>query len=315
MGIHAGRAIRKQDPISHRWDYFGPVVNLAARVSRLASGGQILLTDEALSQFSSTQNKKGALGESATVRNLGEHLMKGFQHPVAVSEISSQLLIGRKFLAISEVRTPMCATQTDLAEVCPVSPEAGLPFHRNSIESEFTHRNFKHTMLPMQLCAAAGNGDIAELNSLLLGTTTLCSVNAADYDKRTALHVAVGNKRADAVALLLTAGANPNLRDFRGITALEYAMEQTGQPLVPLFESISIKLSSRKGYNDFGNDQCAASNRDSRTCRTDKDCHEGISPAYLHPPVVSVRNARYRHSAPDPVLRHSERRSSTCILM
>src|SRR5690606_3378046 len=44
MGIHVGEPIIEQDPVTGRVDYFGPVVNRAARVENQAQGGQIVIS-------------------------------------------------------------------------------------------------------------------------------------------------------------------------------------------------------------------------------------------------------------------------------
>ncbi|BGP40831.1 cysteinyl-tRNA synthetase [Rhodotorula kratochvilovae] len=41
MGIHWGAPVCEADPITRRMDYFGPIVNRAARISAVADGGQI----------------------------------------------------------------------------------------------------------------------------------------------------------------------------------------------------------------------------------------------------------------------------------
>ncbi|TFK44087.1 nucleotide cyclase [Crucibulum laeve] len=46
MGVHCGLPVCKPDPITQRMDYFGPVVNCAARISGAAASGQILCSDE-----------------------------------------------------------------------------------------------------------------------------------------------------------------------------------------------------------------------------------------------------------------------------
>jgi len=45
MGCHAGEVDREYVPITGRVDYFGPPVNMAARVESLAHGGEILVSE------------------------------------------------------------------------------------------------------------------------------------------------------------------------------------------------------------------------------------------------------------------------------
>jgi glutaminase len=62
----------------------------------------------------------------------------------------------------------------------------------------------------MELITASSKGDL-ETVQRLIGTGV--SANSADYDKRTALHVAVAEKRLEVVKFLLEKGADPNVPD------------------------------------------------------------------------------------------------------
>eukprot|EP00759_Apiculatamorpha_spiralis_P056879 PhF_6_TR8320/c0_g2_i1/m.12930 len=51
MGFHAGRPVVSDDPTTGRKDYFGPVVNLSARVGGSGKGGQIVCSADALKEI------------------------------------------------------------------------------------------------------------------------------------------------------------------------------------------------------------------------------------------------------------------------
>lgn len=56
MGLHWGSPVCEADPITRRMDYFGPMVNRAARISGAADGGQILASRDAIAEFTTLLN-------------------------------------------------------------------------------------------------------------------------------------------------------------------------------------------------------------------------------------------------------------------
>lgn len=71
-----------------------------------------------------------------------------------------------------------------------------------------------------QLIQAASDGDLDEMRRLVaLGV----SLDTADYDKRTALHLAAAEGQEDAVCFLLRQGVNPAPKDRWGATPLDDA--------------------------------------------------------------------------------------------
>lgn len=48
MGMHCGRPVAEPDPVTRRMDYFGPMVNRTARISGIALGGQISVSEDFL---------------------------------------------------------------------------------------------------------------------------------------------------------------------------------------------------------------------------------------------------------------------------
>lgn len=93
MGVHVGEPQEVPDPRSGRMDYFGPVVNRAARVSGSAHGGQILLSGDAWKEI---EPRLVSLGLVRT-RDLGQHLLKGLDDPERLVEILPEAFRGRSF--------------------------------------------------------------------------------------------------------------------------------------------------------------------------------------------------------------------------
>ena len=51
MGIHCGQPVCEPDPVTERMDYFGPMVNRAARVNAVAAGGQIMCSADVMKEI------------------------------------------------------------------------------------------------------------------------------------------------------------------------------------------------------------------------------------------------------------------------
>lgn len=93
MGIHVGCPQSRRNPVINRLDYFGPVVNRAARVADSAHGGQIVVTDEAMSNLKSYLRISNDI--DATFDELGWFEYKGIAEKVRVWCITDKQLSGR----------------------------------------------------------------------------------------------------------------------------------------------------------------------------------------------------------------------------
>jgi len=71
-GVAAGGLVRGYG------DYYGPVVNTAARAVKLAPPGEVWVTDEV---------RRRADGAPVTFDALGDHALRGFEHPVALFRV------------------------------------------------------------------------------------------------------------------------------------------------------------------------------------------------------------------------------------
>lgn len=120
MGTHWGEPLCEVDPITHRMDYYGPIVNKASRVSACADGGQITVSSDFISEIQrclETYQDTGAPVEDSfdedpfaqavrkelrqlssqgfEVKEMGEKKLKGLENPEVVYSLYPHSLAGR----------------------------------------------------------------------------------------------------------------------------------------------------------------------------------------------------------------------------
>ena len=76
MGLHAGEAAEREG------DYFGPTLNRTARIMSAGHGGQVLLSAAAAALV------PDQLPDGATLRDLGEHQLKGLGRAERVFQLA-----------------------------------------------------------------------------------------------------------------------------------------------------------------------------------------------------------------------------------
>jgi len=72
MGLHTGPTERRANPLDGRFDYFGPAVNLASRITQLGQNNDILATATFVEDSNDEPTRWSALGPQR---------IKGFAHP------------------------------------------------------------------------------------------------------------------------------------------------------------------------------------------------------------------------------------------
>lgn len=120
MGIHFGQPVCEADPITRRMDYFGPMVNRAARIEGEADGGQICVSADFVSEirrilavFLDQPRDSAALFDDAAtsakalehitalstqgfeIKELGERKLKGLENPEFIYHVYPSSLSGR----------------------------------------------------------------------------------------------------------------------------------------------------------------------------------------------------------------------------
>lgn len=120
MGTHWGEPLCEVDPITHRMDYYGPIVNKASRVSACADGGQITVSSDFISEIQrclETYQDNGSTVEDSLeedsfalavrkelrslssqgfeVKEMGEKKLKGLENPEVVYSLYPHSLAGR----------------------------------------------------------------------------------------------------------------------------------------------------------------------------------------------------------------------------
>lgn len=120
MGTHWGEPLCEVDPITHRMDYYGPIVNKASRVSACADGGQITVSSDFISEIQRclelyqnvSQSNEDMFDEDPfaqavrkelrqltfqgfEVKEMGEKKLKGLENPEVVYSLYPHSLAGR----------------------------------------------------------------------------------------------------------------------------------------------------------------------------------------------------------------------------
>eukprot|EP00906_Rhabdomonas_costata_P017194 RCo024790 len=107
IGMHTGLPEPEYNSRTNRVDYFGPMVNCAARIHSLGTGGQVLISAE-------TQAKLVCPGEARyrrALKYLGRFSLRGMMHEQDVIQVNSVRLSERKFPDINPDGTVLTEEQ------------------------------------------------------------------------------------------------------------------------------------------------------------------------------------------------------------
>jgi len=157
MGIHSGTPLCETDLITHRMDYFGPMVNRSARINSNALGGQIMCSLDVVreinakvfeseeeteySRLQTSQAIEGIRGLGVSVIFVGEVKLKGIELPEILHVLYPRRLEGRH-----ELKEPVADPTASASRVqfsVPQIKELGLVCLR--LEALSSGRIFKPT--------------------------------------------------------------------------------------------------------------------------------------------------------------------------
>jgi class 3 adenylate cyclase len=96
VGLHWGVGSVKFDAVSQGYDYYGTLVNTAARVEGVGNGGQVLATRDLYARLEEEGFDLGSVDVSA----LGPQPLRGLDEPVPLYQLCPMGLRGREFAAL-----------------------------------------------------------------------------------------------------------------------------------------------------------------------------------------------------------------------
>nr|XP_031860394.1 uncharacterized protein CI109_004284 [Kwoniella shandongensis]KAA5527466.1 hypothetical protein CI109_004284 [Kwoniella shandongensis] len=115
MGVHWGAPECERDPITRRMDYYGPMVNRAARINASADGGQLMASQDVINEIAAVREYLETSDEDAVnelqgdmkreinelrriglfVKDMGERKLKGLEVPEKLHLLYPKTLSGR----------------------------------------------------------------------------------------------------------------------------------------------------------------------------------------------------------------------------
>lgn len=158
MGIHWGRPVCEVDPVTKRMDYFGPMVNRAARISSVADGGQITVSKDFIEEIQTLleatieNERRGSTGSDETlsedvlslahrrelhslkaqgfeVKDLGMRTLKGLENPEYIYSMYPHCLAARRHVLerrqTEAASDQLAASTAALPKVLPGGPRYG----------------------------------------------------------------------------------------------------------------------------------------------------------------------------------------------
>ena len=157
MGLHLGEPDCRPDPVTGRMDYFGPVVNRAARIGACGHGGQLVVSQALWDEV------HGEIAGAVT-QQLGEHRLKGLARPEALVQVLPESLADRSF---PPLRTIDVARHRPFRGLSAFRPEdAGFFFGRDVEADRIAAKIRAHPMVTVTGASGAGKSSLLQAGVL-----------------------------------------------------------------------------------------------------------------------------------------------------
>ncbi|OLY81935.1 Adenylate cyclase [Smittium mucronatum] len=131
MGIHVGTPLCEEDPITNRMDYFGPMVNRAARVSGVADGGQIFVSNDVAEEVVAILNLfKVAKEEEIT------DMSKLIRDPKLAKDVQMLWNVGMGIKLVGEKKLKGLETPETICQVYPASLKLRLDYEDDVLSKQ-----------------------------------------------------------------------------------------------------------------------------------------------------------------------------------
>ncbi|KAG5459334.1 MAG: nucleotide cyclase [Olpidium bornovanus] len=255
MGIHWGYPVCEVDPVTRRMDYFGPMVNRAARICNVADGGQICVSSDVVAELTSQKDlfaectaededlklprENHALRKMGiTVVRLGERKLKGLENAEVLSLLYPKSLSGR----IQYSKAARCAT-------------ASVTVDRKSIGRG--PESIKKSLKQQVTCTPRNCLDLSSMRQLGLLTlraeravsgecnpAAVSLLRAASAPEKRAPSAIRDSVSFDADGNLLKTGGGQAAADAAAVNSMIYPLREgsNDEELLQAFESLVIRL-------------------------------------------------------------------------
>ncbi|KAI9501798.1 hypothetical protein BX070DRAFT_193634, partial [Coemansia spiralis] len=116
MGMHVGNPVSEEDPITRRMDYFGPMVNRAARISGAADGGQVYVSQDVMDEVYAILG----LFETADHNNISD-MRQIIDEPSLARDVQALKNLGLAAVQVGEIRLKGLESPEFVSHVYPVA--------------------------------------------------------------------------------------------------------------------------------------------------------------------------------------------------